>query len=55
MSFRQARLWLTDAELEILATALRSAVQPFIENQPGPDRQARLLSTILMPDQPSGD
>ena len=55
VSFRQARLWLTDAELENLVAALRAAVGPYLEHEPGPDRRSRLLSTILMPepDQPS--
>ncbi len=55
VSFRQARLWLTDAELENLVAAIRSVIDPYLDHEPGPDRRPRLLSTILMPQAASGE
>lgn len=50
VSYRQARLWLTDDELEDLRTEMANTLAPSLELQRAPGRSARLLSTILMPD-----
>lgn len=50
VSFRQARLYLTDAELHTLVTSLQATIAPYLESGPGPGRTPRLLNTILLPD-----
>lgn len=50
VSFRQARLWLTDGELEALVTDATAALAPYLDLENSPDREPRLLSTILMPE-----
>lgn len=56
VSFRQARMWLTDDELAALATDVASALGPYLATERTPERSPRLLSTILMPDPtPRGD
>ena len=53
VSFRQARLWLTDDELEHLVSDVTAALAPYLDLNMTPDRKRRLLSTILMPEIPS--
>jgi DNA-binding transcriptional ArsR family regulator len=50
VGFRQARLWLTDSELNGLVTQLTTVLAPYLEFKKKPERTSRLLSTILMPD-----
>ena len=50
VSFRQARLWLTDGELEGLVTDVTDALAPYLDVEKTPERRPRLLSTILMPE-----
>jgi DNA-binding transcriptional ArsR family regulator len=47
--YRQAALYLSDAELLEMAQALNAAMRPFLENEPGPERRRRLFATVLMP------
>lgn len=50
VGYRQASLWLTDDEFDAMTTTMAAAVQERVNNQPGPGRRRRLLSTIVMPD-----
>lgn len=50
VSFRQAALWLDDAERVELVGRLREAVGPYLENEPSADRERLLLNTVLIPD-----
>lgn len=50
VGYRQVPLWLTDQELDVMVTRMRGAMQEHLENQPGPGRRRRLISTIVMPD-----
>jgi DNA-binding transcriptional ArsR family regulator len=50
VSFRQARLWLTDGELQSLVTDVAEALAPYVDLKTSPTRKPRLLSTILMPE-----
>ncbi|MGI9666339.1 MAG: helix-turn-helix domain-containing protein [Acidimicrobiia bacterium] len=52
VSFRQARLWLSEAELERMIADLGAALAPYLSLEPGPDRSPRTLSTMLMPEPP---
>jgi len=49
VSFRQARLWLTDHELDDLVADLTTALARYLSFQEAQERKPRLLSTILMP------
>ncbi|GEL16790.1 helix-turn-helix domain-containing protein [Pseudonocardia asaccharolytica] len=49
VGYRQAALWLTDAELDALLAEVRTAVAARLHNPPVPGRVRRLLSTVLMP------
>jgi hypothetical protein len=55
VSFRQARLWLTDDELENLVSDVTAALTPYLDLSKTPDRKQRLLSTILIPEIPSDE
>jgi DNA-binding transcriptional ArsR family regulator len=50
VSFRQARLWLTDTELDGLVTDVIAALDRYLDLEQTPERRPRLLSTILMPE-----
>ncbi|MFK8025256.1 MAG: helix-turn-helix domain-containing protein [Ilumatobacter sp.] len=50
VGYRQVPLWLTDAELDDMIEAMRSAIEEHEENEPAPGRRRRLLTTIVMPD-----
>lgn len=50
VGYRQAPLWLTDDEFAEVATALREAIRPVLDNAPAPGRRRRLITTIVMPD-----
>jgi DNA-binding transcriptional ArsR family regulator len=50
VGYRQAAIWLDDAERAELLERLRSAIGPYLENEPTKDRERLLLNTILIPD-----
>ena len=50
VSFRQTRIWLTDRELESLVGDVTTALARYLDFKKTPDREPRLLSTILMPE-----
>ena len=50
VSFRQARLWLTNSELEGLVADVTTALAPYLDLKDTSERRPRLLSTILMPE-----
>ncbi|MEM9565936.1 MAG: helix-turn-helix domain-containing protein [Actinomycetota bacterium] len=50
VGYRQVPIWLTDAELDALIELLSEAVASVVDNEPGPGRRRRLLSTIILPD-----
>lgn len=50
VSYRQARLWLTDSELETLWTEMTEVLAPYLELGRTTDRTARLISTIFIPE-----
>ena len=50
VSFRQARLWLTDDELDSLVADVKAALAQYLSFENTTERAPRLLSTILMPD-----
>lgn len=50
VGYRQVPLWLTDEEFADVASALREAVRPALDNIPAPGRRRRLITTIVMPD-----
>ncbi|MCL1600937.1 MAG: helix-turn-helix domain-containing protein [Actinomycetia bacterium] len=56
VSFRQARLWLTDHELDALVTDVTTALARYLDFNKTHERTPRLLSTILMPEpEPTDD
>jgi DNA-binding transcriptional ArsR family regulator len=55
VSFRQARLWLTDSELDSLVTETTTVLARYLDLRETPERRLRLLSTILMPEPASKD
>jgi DNA-binding transcriptional ArsR family regulator len=52
VSYRQAALWLTDAELTDLLADLRRVLAARAGNGPGGGRARRLISTVLVPTGP---
>jgi len=50
MGYRQFALWLSDAELDVVADGFRQVLEPFLDQPPAPDRTRRLFSTVLIPD-----
>ena len=50
VSFRQARMWLTDRELDRLVADMTTVLARYLELPMASERTPRLLSTILMPD-----
>lgn len=50
VSFRQARLWLTESELNGLVSDVSTALAGYLDFEKTPERTPRLLSTILMPE-----
>ncbi|HLV35379.1 MAG TPA: helix-turn-helix domain-containing protein [Spirillospora sp.] len=51
VSYRQAPVYLSDAELEILLQEAQSLLLPYLRNEPTAERRRRLLTTIVMPDE----
>ncbi|TCK25067.1 helix-turn-helix domain-containing protein [Pseudonocardia endophytica] len=49
VGFRQAAVWLSDEELAEVQRRSLEAVQPYLDNGPGPGRVRRILSNVLMP------
>lgn len=49
VGYRVAALNLSDEEVDELLAKLRDLLLPLAENEPGPGRRRRLLSTVLMP------
>ena len=54
VGYRQAALWLTDAELDGLLADLRTAVASRMDNQPTAGRRRRVVSTVLLPVESDG-
>ena len=52
VGYRQAALWLTDAETDEFLTGIRGLAARFVGNGPGDGRVRRVLSTVLIPDAP---
>ena len=50
VAFRQAALWLDEAERDELVGRLRAAIEPCVGNQPADGRERLLVNTILIPD-----
>ncbi len=50
ITFRQAALWLEESELAELVERLRSALAPYLDNEPTEDRERLLVNTVLIPD-----
>ena len=50
VGYRQAPLWLSDAELDELLAELRQAIGARLRNEPDPGRRRRLITTVVMPD-----
>ena len=50
VSVRQARLWLTDQELDGLVVDLKGVLAGYLDFEETDRRKPRLLNTILMPD-----
>lgn len=53
LSFRQAALWLDDDERADLIERIRSALAPYVANEPSSGRERLLLNTIIVPDKSS--
>jgi DNA-binding transcriptional ArsR family regulator len=49
VNFRQTALQLSDKELMLLSEEFQKLLIPLLNNQPAPDRQLRMLTTILLP------
>lgn len=50
VAFRQAAIWLDDAERADLVDRLRDAFVPYLENEPTTERERLLVNTVLIPD-----
>lgn len=50
VGYSQAPLWLTTAEFDEFASAIKDLVAERLENQPTPERRRYLLNTIVMPE-----
>jgi DNA-binding transcriptional ArsR family regulator len=53
VGYRQVPLWLTDQEFAELGGHLNAALAPIIPNRPGSGRKCRMLTTIVMPTEPT--
>ena len=53
-SYRQVALWLTDDELARVLDAVRAPLRAAAANGPAEGRRRRVLTTILIPDVPTG-
>lgn len=49
VTYQQAALWLTDAEMAELLSTIRAAVTARLGQDPGPDRTRRMISLVTMP------
>jgi DNA-binding transcriptional ArsR family regulator len=49
VGYRQVALYLNDEEFVQMAAALNTALRPFLELPPAPDRRRRMLSNVLIP------
>lgn len=54
VGYRQAALYLTDAEMQELLADLRAVFAERLQHQPSPGRVRRLVSTIVVPDSTAG-
>lgn len=54
VGYRQAALYLTDAEMQELLADLRAVFAERLQHQPCPGRVRRLVSTIVVPDSTAG-
>jgi DNA-binding transcriptional ArsR family regulator len=54
VTYRQAPLWLTDAEKQELYADFVAAVRARAHHDPSPDRRRHLLATIMFPTGPGG-
>ena len=52
VGYRKVILHLSQAELIEMSRDLNLALKPYLELLPSPERQARIFSTVLMPDLP---
>ena len=50
VSFRQVRMWLTERELASLVIDVAAVLAEYVDLEETPERDPRLLSTILMPE-----
>jgi hypothetical protein len=50
VGYRQAGLWLSETERQVLFAELADALSPHVGNEPTPERRRILLNTILIPD-----
>lgn len=53
VGYRKTIMHLSPAELLEMSRDLNQALQPYLSKPPSPGRQARLFSTVLMPDLPT--
>jgi hypothetical protein len=49
IGYRQAAVWVTDAEFDALVADLAAVLRPRLENRPGGARRRRLVSTVHLP------
>lgn len=53
VGFRQVPLWLSDRELDELIEELSAAIQSRLENKAATGRRRRLITSVVMPDDPA--
>jgi hypothetical protein len=53
VGYRKVIMHLSHEELVAMSRDLNTALQPYLEKTPSPERQARLFSTVLVPDIPA--
>jgi DNA-binding transcriptional ArsR family regulator len=53
VGYRKVIMHLSQEELVEMSRDLNLALKPYLEKTPSPERQARLFSTVLMPDLPA--
>lgn len=55
VGYRAVMLNLTDDEFTQMAKAINSAIGPYLKREPGPDRKRRVLATVSVPVNESGE